>query len=764
MKPPWGWANLWPVPDLFGEIEPGVAEVVPFDGGARAYSYAVPAALKDNLKVGQLVRVPLGGRTSLGVVWKYPAEAPPAAKLRSVILLEHEQPVLTPDCCKLAEWMAGYYGCGLNSVLETVLPSAVRKGVRPVLRRLLTLVKAPAAEALAKLRRKAPRQAEVLDYLAGQTEPADRAKMVTGLGVSQQAVDALIRAGTVKEDASVLWRVAYDDPFAEAESVASAGHTLNAEQSAAVASVSASLDAKAFKAHLLHGVTGSGKTEVYVALIRKVVAEGGSAIFLVPEVALTPQTVGRLRSRLSDLGAKVVVWHSHLSAGERFDAWMAMSLGQARVVVGARSAVFAPLPDLRLIVVDEEHEPSFKQGETPMYHGRDVAVMRASVLGAACVLGSATPSLETWRNAQAGRYVLNAMPKRVDDRPMPAFRIVDMRREVLHSKGQNVLSRELVDGIHERLRKGEQAILFLNRRGHSRSLVCPDCGEAVQCPRCSVSLTLHSTDHTARCHLCDHREPAPAVCPKCRSPKVRWKGYGTQKVEEVIHRMFPRARVARIDADTMAKKDLFRKVLSDFRAGRYDMLLGTQMIAKGLDFPRVTLVGIVDADLSLQLPDFRAAERTFQLLTQVAGRAGRGNLEGAVVVQTFQPASDPVQFAKRLDFQGFAAAELLKRSEFGYPPERHLIRHVFRGRNAEKVNFVAEAWVKELERLHPGLCEVRGPAPCPFERVQDQHRIHIWYFVAGVKSFLAAALPLRAKLLRDDDVIDVLDVDAQDCG
>ncbi|NBV79802.1 MAG: DEAD/DEAH box helicase, partial [Verrucomicrobia bacterium] len=354
------------MPDLFGEIEPGVAEVVPFDGGARAYSYSVPAALKETLQVGQLVRVPLGGRTSLGVVWKYPAEPPPAAKLRSIILLEHEQPVLTPDVCKLAEWMAGYYGCGLNSVLETVLPAAVRKGVRPVLRRLLTLVALPDAEALAKLRRKAPRQAQVLDYLAAQKEPADRAKLVTGLGISQQAVDALLKAGTVKEDASVLWRVAYDDPFAEAESVAAAGHTLNAEQLAAVASVSESLDQKAFRAHLLHGVTGSGKTEVYVALIRKVVAEGGSAIFLVPEVALTPQTVGRLRSRLADLGAKVVVWHSHLSAGERFDAWMAMSLGQARVVVGARSAVFAPLPNLRLIVVDEEHEPSFKQGETPM--------------------------------------------------------------------------------------------------------------------------------------------------------------------------------------------------------------------------------------------------------------------------------------------------------------------------------------------------------------------------------------------------------------
>jgi len=744
------------VPDLFGEIEPGVAEVVPFDGGARAYSYSVPAALKDALQVGQLVRVPLGGRVSLGVVWRYPAEPPPAAKLRSIILLEHEQPVMTPDCCKLAEWMAGYYGCGLNSVLETVLPAAIRKGVRPVLRRLLTLVAPPAPEALEKLRRKAPRQAQVIDYLAGQPGPADRAKMVDGIGVAQPAVDALIKSGVVKEDASVLWRVAYDDPFAEGEVVAARGHDLNPQQVTAVASIAATLDSKAFRAHLLHGVTGSGKTEVYVALIRKVVAEGGSAIFLVPEVALTPQTVGRLRSRLADLGAKVVVWHSHLSAGERFDAWMAMSLGQARVVVGARSAVFAPLPNLRLIVVDEEHEPSFKQGETPMYHGRDVAVMRASMLGIPCVLGSATPSLETWKNAQAGRYVLDSMPKRVDDRPMPAFRIVDMRREVLHLKGQHILSRELTDGIRERLQRREQSILFLNRRGHSRSLVCPDCGEAVQCGRCSVSLTLHRTDDTARCHLCNHQERAPVVCPKCRSPKVRWKGYGTQKVEETLAHLFPRAKVARIDADTMAKKDRFRQVLSDFRAGKYDLLLGTQMIAKGLDFPRVTLVGIIDADLSLQLPDFRAGERTFQLLTQVAGRAGRGDLEGVVVVQSFQPATDPIQFAKRLDFEGFA--------EFGYPPDRHLIRHVFRGRNAEKVNFVADAWVKELERLHPGVAEVRGPAPCPFEKVQDQHRVHIWYLVVGVKSFLAALLPLRAKVLRDEDVIDVIDVDAQDCA
>ena len=427
------------MPDLFGEIEPGVAEVVPFDGGARAYSYSVPAALKETLQVGQLVRVPLGNRNSLGVVWKYPAEPLVGTKLRSIILLEHEQPVITPDCCKLAEWMAAYYGCGLNSVLETVLPAAVRKGVRPVLRRMLSLVGPVDPEVLTKMRKRAPRQAQMLDYIAAQSEPVDRAKAVTGLGIAQPAVDALIKAGIIKEDASVLWRVAYNDPFSESESVPALGHELNATQKEAVASVTETLDKKTFRTHLLHGVTGSGKTEVYVSLIRKVVTEGGSAIFLVPEVALTPQTVGRLRSRLADLGTKVVVWHSHLSAGERFDAWMAMSLGQARVVVGARSAVFAPLPNLRLIVVDEEHEPSFKQSDTPMYHGRDVAVYRASILNAACVLGSATPSLESWRNASAGRYILNKMPQRVDDRPMPAFRIVDMRRELLHAKGQSIL-------------------------------------------------------------------------------------------------------------------------------------------------------------------------------------------------------------------------------------------------------------------------------------------------------------------------------------
>lgn len=752
------------MPDLFGEVPEGAAEVVPLDGGSRAYTYSVPKALQGVLKVGHLVHVPLGARVRLGVVWRCPADAPEGAKLRPIAALAHEQPVMTPEVCRLAEWMADYYGATFNRVLETVLPTAVRTGVRPVLRRMLTLVRPPTAEEWTVLRRRAPKQALVLDFLAGQTAAVERTKATDGIGAGQAAIDALIAKGFVAEEAKVILRTAYDDPFAEAESVPSAGPTLNPEQSAAIASMGTTLTSRQFRTHLLHGVTGSGKTEVYIALIRQALLAGGSALYLVPEVALTPQTVGRLRSRLADLGIPVVVWHSHLSAGERFDAWMAMALGQARVVVGARSAVFAPLPDLRIVVVDEEHEPSFKQSESPLYHGRDVAVMRAKLAQALCVLGSATPSLETWSNAQSGRYVLERLTKRVDDRPMPAFRIVDMRREVLHAKGVPVLSRELVDGLRDRLARREQSILFLNRRGHSRACVCPACGVAAPCPHCSVPLTLHRTDTTVRCHLCDFRAPAPTVCPSCQSPDIRWKGFGTQRAEEVIAQLFPRARMARIDADTMSKRHQFREILSDFRAGKLDLLLGTQMIAKGLDFPRVTLVGILDADLSLQLPDFRAAERTFQLLTQVAGRAGRGGLEGAVVVQTFQPASDPVQFAKRGDFEGFSSAELLRRKEFGYPPTRHLIRHVFRGRDAEKVAFIAEGWVKELERALPGVAEVRGPTECPIARIQEMHRFHVWYLVPAVAPFMRDMIPLRERLLRDASVIDVVDVDAMDCA
>jgi primosomal protein N' (replication factor Y) len=362
-------------------------------------------------------------------------------------------------------------------------------------------------------------------------------------------------------------------------------------------------------------------------------------VFLVPEVALTPQTVARLRSRLEAIAPhhRCVVWHSHLSEGERLDGWFALASGEARVVVGARSAVFAPVRNLQLIVVDEEHEPAYKQDETPRYHGRDVAVMRAKLNGALALLGSATPSLESYANAAAGKYQLVALKQRVDARQLPHIDIVDLRIEAAKQRMMPSLSGKLVAAMRDRCERKEQTILFINRRGYSSSMLCTKCGHVEECTHCSIAMTYHRADETLRCHLCGDQRNAPARCPKCGAPEIRWKGLGTQRVEEAVKRVLPRARVERMDTDTMSKKNRFREVLAQFRAGKIDVLVGTQMIGKGLDFPNVTLVGLVDADISMHVPDFRANERTFQLLVQVAGRAGRGDRAGEVIVQTFTP-------------------------------------------------------------------------------------------------------------------------------
>ncbi len=426
------------------------------------------------------------------------------------------------------------------------------------------------------------------------------------------------------------------------------------------------------------------------------------------------------------------------------------------MVVGARSAVFAPVSALRLLIVDEEHEPAYKQEEAPRYHGRDVAVYRAMLNGALCVLGSATPSLESLHNARTGKYRLNRLTKRVDDRQLPLIHVVDMRRE----KG-GIFSRLLVDKMQERLERREQVILFLNRRGHDASLHCPDCGYVALCDHCDITLTHHIHERVLRCHMCGFEAPVPAACPQCRSPKIHYKGSGTQKIEAVARKLLPRANVVRIDADTMKRRHAFREQLVAFRQGRIDVLVGTQMIAKGLDFPNVTLVGLLDADISMHLPDFRAAERTFQLLVQVAGRCGRGDRSGEVVVQTCMPSAPPIQYARQQDFDGFTDEELAHRREFGYPPYRHLIHHLIRGPSQEKVAFYAREW---LRRVGPGLhergVEIRGPAPCPVERLHNQFRHQIWYFTANVTRLMPYLLEQRRTFPWDPQLTELLDVDA----
>ncbi len=572
-------------------------------------------------------------------------------------------------------------------------------------------------------------------------------------GVGAQAIDALSKKGVIKQQAREVVRSAFDDDLSSAELVSPVPHILNGEQQKALDDINLDIESGEFKTRLLYGVTGSGKTEVYMRAMKSVLENGGSCVFLVPEIALTPQTVGRLRSRLGDCG--LVVWHSNLTDGQRLDAWRALARGEARVVVGARSCVFAPVKNLRLIIVDEEHDTAYKQDKNPRYNGRDIAVLRAKLCGCACVLGSATPALETLYNAKNGKYLLSEIRNRIDGRKLPSVFIADMKRE----KPGTVLSRILCEKIAQRLDNMEQTILFLNRRGYSKIFECPDCGNVEECPHCSISLTWHRREDIVKCHLCGYTAKAPSRCRKCGSEKARWRGHGTQKVEDIVAQMFPSARVGRMDRDAMNRRDNYRRVLGDFRAGKLDILIGTQMIAKGLDFPRVTLVGIIDADISLHMPDFRAAEKTYQLIVQVAGRAGRGDGNGEVVIQTLKPESAPIQYAKRDDMNSFLEEELRNRTEFSYPPAMRLIRQIFRSRSEQKLAFYTEQFARAAEKELEGICQIRGPSPAPLEKSEDFYRWHIWYFCPSVKPVVAAILGLKKKFPMDEDIDDVLDVD-----
>ncbi len=739
-------------------MPPTIARILPISGFDKLLDYKIPAIFEGKLLEGHLVRISIRNRQELGVIMDFPKKGQlPINKLKAVTALVMEHPVLTEDSKRLLYWMHDYYGAAFDTLLETFIPAAVRRGMGQKLEKQVALKGKFSIEAYEELEKRARKQAIVYQFLRDQVKPLKKSLVAKRLNTSASVIDGLISRGLVVEREEVIERKAYDDEFSEAEELPQK-FTLTEEQDRCVKSIRSSVAKDKFQVHLLHGVTGSGKTEVYLQAIRSVVDQGKSVIFLVPEVALTPQTVGRLRSRFNQFDCKSVVWHSHLNAGERLDAWRSLASGEARIVVGARSALFAPMNDLGLIIVDEEHEPAYKQDETPRYHARDVAVYRSLINQGVCVLGSATPSLESLYNVSNGKYISDRLFKRVDDRSMPTTHVVDMRQEFISQKGAVTLSRMLVSKLFDRMEKREQSILFINRRGYSRSMQCPECGWVASCKHCSIPMTFHRKADKLVCHLCGDEERAHTRCPECKSSKVKWKGTGTQKVEEVVKQLLPKAVVVRIDADTMNKKNLFRKILGDFRKGKIDILVGTQMIAKGLDFPNVTLVALIDADISMHVPDFRAHERTFQLLVQVAGRAGRGDLAGEVIVQSFTPSAGPIQYARREDFDGYLEEELALRKEHNYPPYRNLIHHMFRGMNPEKVEFYSAQWVKHLEKAKLGWIEIRGPVPAPIEKIKDYYRYQIWYFTKNVSKTMPALGKLRESFPMPDDVIDVFDV------
>ena len=512
---------------------------------------------------------------------------------------------------------------------------------------------------------------------------------------------------------------------------------------------------------LLLGVTGSGKTEVYLQAAAATLKLGKTVLVLVPEIALTPQTVRRFKARFSQLNDQVAVLHSNLSQGERFDEWHRIRKGIARIVIGARSAVFAPLPELGLIIVDEEHENTYKQDQIPRYHGRDVAVLRAHLEGATIVLGSATPSLESFQNCLDGKYQLLRLTKRADHHSLPLIRVVDMRNEGKKTKANDTfLSERLRISIERKIANNEQVILFLNRRGFARSLQCPSCGHVCECPHCSVALTYHRTDDRLLCHICGHQAIVPRKCPECRDNGIFLQGFGTQKVEDVLKKVFPTARIARIDADAMRKKNALRDLLNAFQAKKIDILIGTQMIAKGLHFPNVTLVGILNADIGLHVPDFRAGERVFQLLTQVAGRAGRGELEGEVIVQTFTPHSPSIQFARHHDFDGFAEQELEMRKQFHFPPFTRCAVLTSRSTHERLAEFTLETLHRRLKEDLPKSILLGDPLPSPLVRSHGQFRFQLMLRAASARTLATHVQSALKKTTLPEEVTVVFDMDA----
>ena len=722
----------------------------------RELDYSVPEAMTDKVVVGARVRVPFRDKSLLATVVAT-LDQSPAEGIKPIMALLGEKPILSASLIELARWMSNYYCCPVETVMRSLLPQVIRSAKIGWKKQLfVSPARSATPEEIEKLRRRAPRQAELLEAIAQLPAPMPASDLLRQTSLDNSTLRALIRRGFAELREQAVER----DPHGTEEFVADAELAMNEEQTAALKLIETALEnPETHPPILLHGVTGSGKTEVYLQAIRATLARGKTAIVLVPEISLTPQTVERFKSRFAAQPDTVAVLHSHLSEGERHDEWHKLHSGRARIVIGARSAVFAPLLNLGLIVVDEEHETSYKQEEAPRYHARDVAIVRAKLEKCVAILGTATPSLESYANATRGKYVLSTLTQRVDQCQMPLIRIVDLRQERRKEKAATILSEKLRAAIGDRLEKKEQTILFLNRRGFSTSLLCNNCGKARDCPNCSVALTFHRSNARLSCHLCGHSAAVPKRCPECGEDALIYAGFGTEKVEANVSAIFPKAIVRRMDADSMTRKDAYRETLHAFRAGKIDILVGTQMIAKGLHFPNVTLVGIINADLALHLPDFRAGERTFQLLTQVAGRAGRGEEPGEVFVQTYTPFSPSIQFARHHDFAGYFEQELEFRQRCDFPPFKHAVLITVRSEHEARASFSAETLARRLREALPEEFTRGAPAPAPLEKLQGHYRFHILLRGEAIMRLSRLIRETLDKLPFPEDVAVAVDVD-----
>ena len=719
------------------------------------FDYQIPSELEESLQAGCRVRVPFGQRNRYREAYCIATgvKSVDARKLKAVHSQIDRSPLVSATMLRLTRWISDYYLSPHGQVLEGVVPAGVRgqAGTREV-----TLLSVPTSVAARLTQLKLPpKQAHALKVLAGSPRPLTPAQLAQVSQVSTAPIQQLRKKQLVKE---VVERV-YSHQIEEKPAHRESPRQLNDEQQVAFDEINGALQSRVPATILLQGVTGSGKTEVYMQAIEQVISYGRQAIVLVPEISLTPQTRERFRARFD----RVAVLHSHLSDIERHWHWQQIASGQVQVVVGARSAVFAPTPQLGLIVLDEEHDSSFKQDSVPRYHARLVAEQRSQLERFPLVLGSATPSLESWHHAKTGRYKLSRMTQRVYDRPLPDVVTIDLRDQVQGPRG--AISRQLHVAIRDALRDEGQVILLLNRRGFSTSIQCPACGFVVKCNDCELPLTHHRETEQAICHYCEFQVPTPTSCPNCDFTGIRYSGLGTQKLEAEVKARFPDITCLRMDSDTMKGANSHEQALARFRSGEVKILLGTQMIAKGLDFPDVTLVGVINADTALHLPDFRAGERTFQLVTQVAGRTGRGEKGGRVLVQTFNSDHPAIQAAARHDYLQFAEGELPLREEYGYPPSTVIIRVVIRGPGEELTKRFAELVGEYLRERNAELkvrARMMGPAPAPVAKLRGKYRFHILTIGSSADALKSLIAEAFEKIKPPEHIAWIADVDPVD--
>lgn len=758
-----------------------VARVVFSEPPFGPYDYLIPDDLRSQVQLGCRLAVPLGRGGRQMMAWcidithsrastpalssngSGPVSAAPPIwdphRLRPILSIVDTDVLLSRSLLQLASWISEYYVAPLGQVIETIIPAGVRAGAgtRPISYYSLATPQRDTWESL----RLSAQQRAVMEYLARFDVPVPGHQILQQAEVGSSPLASLVKRGLLQVEV----RRMHTQEFVVAPEEREQSLQLNTQQRLCLTRIMDAIESQSSQPILLHGVTGSGKTEVYLQAIEAVIASGRQAIVLVPEISLTPQTRQRFRRRFQ----RIAVLHSQLTDPQRHWYWQQIAAGKVDVVIGTRSAIFAPTPHLGLVIIDEEHDGSFKQDKSPRYHARDVAAERCRHAKVPLVLGSATPAIETYQAAKAGRSLYLSLPDRVESRPLPAVSVVDMRIAESIGKSGRSLSRQLRQAMQETLNDGGQIILLLNRRGFSTCIQCPSCGEVVKCRDCDIALTHHRDTDIAVCHFCDYQIPAPNTCPACRYEGIKFSGLGTQKLEAEVRRQFPNATLLRMDTDTMRKPGAHEAALHSFRQGDVSILLGTQMIAKGLDFPNVTLVGVVNADTGLHMPDFRARERVFGLVTQVAGRTGRGPKGGRVIVQTLNPDDPAIAAAAHHNYLAFAQEELQTRAKLGYPPFRRLTRVVVRSGSEKQAEEASMALADAIQNsfateVEPASFQIIGPAPAPVTKLRGYYRFHFLVIApsttnVGQKIHAATkhvVLPSEIQWIVDIDALDMM--------